>query len=92
MQDNLNTTCAVSLEKGDTQSPDRVSLSRLAYDLSDFGGADFELVRYVPDSFLAETLPAKCLLIFLNHSGNRRVINVFYPTLSTAASLYSKPE
>jgi len=62
MHGNLATACAVSSRNSDTQSADGVSLSYLAYDLSNLCFADFKLVRYFADSLLVEVSPAKLLL------------------------------
>src|SRR5262245_47438857 len=76
MRDNITTACAVSPGNSDTQSPDRVSLSSLAYDLANLGIADFKSVRYLANFLLAEPFPTKFLLRSYNRLGNRRIIDV----------------
>src|SRR5262249_28569407 len=86
MNDKINTACAVSPKNNNTQSPDRVSLSNLAYDFSNPGIADFKLVRYLANFLLAETFPTKFLLRFYNRLGNRPVINALRYHLSPASA------
>src|SRR5262245_48550132 len=90
MRDKITTARAVSPGNSDTQSPDRVSLSSLAYDLANLGIADFKSVRYLANFLLAEPFPTKFLLRSYNRLGNRHVVDALRHRLSSASTYHNK--